>query len=403
MEAPLKEREQKPLESVLYPEWSLVVFEGLIFFDTLNMSSQVHRPLSPVTYLRLVSSLLTLRSSAASTIQQHYRRHLLIHRQHSGALVAQLMRVRTEAAALIQASFHAYRAKPLKRRLKLVFAEKKIAHPTGQDFTVEGTEDACFTDETSQTFGIADGVGAWKEYGVSASMFSQELMQRAHAIIMRDRWGGSVEERKTELVEVLKEAHRRMESYGSSTALLGVIRDCHLTATSIGDSSLLVLRAVGNRLQKAYKTREKQHFFNCPFQLANFPQSTELSALPPVFKKLAAFLKSSKPVSDSAADAVTSDFKLIQGDILIVATDGLFDNLYKDRILELAQTQVSFNLNPHVLARNLATVLARKAATQSLDPLYFSPFARAARRARYRFSGGKADDITVVVGVAINQ
>jgi protein phosphatase PTC7 len=109
-------------------------------------------------------------------------------------------------------------------------------------------------------------------------------------------------------------------------------------------------------------------------------------------------------VSDSATDAVTSDFKLLQGDILIIATDGLFDNLYKDRILELAQTQLNLNLTPRVLARNLAAILAKNAATQSLNPLYFSPFARAARRARCsKFSGGKADDITVVVGVAINE
>lgn len=80
--------------------------------------------------------------------------------------------------------------------------------------------------------------------------------------------------------------------------------------------------------------------------------------------------------------------KLREGDWLIVATDGLYDNITDDEIVQMARE----NISPMDLADKLGDV----ACAHSLDKTYVSPFMMAAISAGEQWQGGKTDDITIV-------
>ena len=79
--------------------------------------------------------------------------------------------------------------------------------------------------------------------------------------------------------------------------------------------------------------------------------------------------------------------------MLVIATDGLFDNLYDKDIVSCMKGASSNEIVPS----DVAHCLAKKAETLSFDKSYDSPFARNARDAKRNHPGGKKDDITVVV------
>ena len=80
----------------------------------------------------------------------------------------------------------------------------------------------------------------------------------------------------------------------------------------------------------------------------------------------------------------------------MLGSDGLFDNLFDIKIIEL--------LRPFVRERDdildpalVAELIAKEAEKFSYNQAYISPFAKSARDNFYDFAGGKPDDITVIV------
>lgn len=94
------------------------------------------------------------------------------------------------------------------------------------------------------------------------------------------------------------------------------------------------------------------------------------------------------------------------GDVVLLATDGLFDNVFDEEIIKIL-TDASKS------TAEKAAVVAKTAYKHSIDPSYVSPFAMKEREyfafklglptkdtgfpGRNRIVGGKMDDITVVV------
>lgn len=81
--------------------------------------------------------------------------------------------------------------------------------------------------------------------------------------------------------------------------------------------------------------------------------------------------------------------KVREGDVVIVATDGLYDNVPDSDLIKL----VGEIDDPMALAETLGDM----ATTRGVDKSYESPFMKAAKKAGVKWRGGKADDITVVV------
>ncbi|CAF1319244.1 unnamed protein product, partial [Didymodactylos carnosus] len=123
-------------------------------------------------------------------------------------------------------------------------------------------------------------------------------------------------------------AQRLMEHYlgvadgagGSSTAcLVGV--DCstaRLYSVNIGDSGYVILRD-GTVL---YRSRSQKMNGDCPRQLDVYPWTAALKQ------------KGLNYTQISSLDAICQSFQLIQDDIIILSTDGLFDNVH-DHMIEM--------------------------------------------------------------------
>lgn len=83
-------------------------------------------------------------------------------------------------------------------------------------------------------------------------------------------------------------------------------------------------------------------------------------------------------------------------DIIVVGSDGLFDNLYDIKIIELLRPFLRDRddiLDPTLVAE----LIAKEAEKFSYNQSYVSPFAKGAREHFFDYAGGKPDDITVVV------
>lgn len=84
------------------------------------------------------------------------------------------------------------------------------------------------------------------------------------------------------------------------------------------------------------------------------------------------------------------------GDILVLGTDGLFDNLFDVQIIDLVRPFMRDRdvlLDPTLVAE----LIANEAEKYSNRKDYMSPFAKSAHDHFYDFKGGKPDDVTVVV------
>lgn len=229
-----------------------------------------------------------------------------------------------------------------------------IPHPAK---VAKGGEDAYFLSEDMKALGVADGVGGWGDIGVDPALYSKSLMEGAKL---------SAESTPTnrDPVEIMTEGYQ-YSSYvqGSSTACVLVLDGIHLYAANLGDSGFMVLRG----LDIVYRTKEQQHSFNFPYQIgtgsADKPQHSQ---------------------------RITVEVQ--PGDLIIVGTDGLWDNLFDDDILEVV---ASASADPATIAQNIA----RRAHEVANDKDIISPFSKSARYNGYPLAtGGKLDDITVLVG-----
>lgn len=168
-------------------------------------------------------------------------------------------------------------------------------------------EDAFFIDSDPETgtlvTGVADGVGGWSLEGIDAGLYARELMDNA-------RHASHTKDSRLNPKQLLTQAHQRMnvETKGSCTACIVVFDGDSLRYANLGDSGLFGYRA--GMTKPFVRSQEQQHRWNCPFQLGH-------------------------DTGDRPASAQDSTIQVQSGDIIILATDGFFDNLFNHRIMEL--------------------------------------------------------------------
>lgn len=222
----------------------------------------------------------------------------------------------------------------------------------------ERGEDAHFISEEEQTFGVADGVGGWARLGVDAGEFARQLVYHAEIAIKEEPKGA------IDPMRVLKKAFSKTKARGGSTACIATLRDQCIHAVNIGDSGFIVVRKGG----VTFHSPVQQHFFNCPYQLG------------------------SDPNSDPPAAGESIKFDLTTGDVIVAGTDGLFDNLFDNEVVEAVVQGNKEGLGPKEMASRIAQLALGRAHGQC-----DTPFSIAAREAGFSYSGGKIDDITVIV------
>lgn len=286
-------------------------------------------------------------------------------------------------------------------------------------------EDAYFIRRDS--LGVADGVGGWKKIkGADSAFFSRNLMHFACEELAKfDNVTYASSSKKdsssqfcpnSELnsfynqidpIKILESSYRlATESAsvykikGSSTACIVILRNKELRIANLGDCGVVVLRDSSI----VFKTAEQQHSFNFPYQLGTNSR-------------------------DRPKDAQSYSVPVQRGDVIIMGSDGLFDNLFDsdieeevskwspswawdqipkipEEILSLssaASTLRNCSPNYHSSLRpgDLSHALATRACqvSQQTSEKQETPFKEKAISEGFKFKGGKRDDITVLVAV----
>lgn len=236
---------------------------------------------------------------------------------------------------------------------------------------------------------VADGVGSWRSKGVDPSAFSRGLMKQLERIVIGER---EIDSEKgyvdsstnqpsgpTASMILLKSSFWRLirgyfkgmsKPFGSSTVCIVSLDKSNgkLDTCNLGDSGFVIIR--GNRI--VARSMAQQHRFNAPFQLMLTPDGD---------------------VNDCSHMSASHTFSLQSDDLVIVASDGLWDNLFENDILSIVMNEKP--IKPTEIATRLVGQARKFAEREDYD----SPFSVESRRHGKNHQGGKLDDITVIVGV----
>lgn len=228
-----------------------------------------------------------------------------------------------------------------------------IPHPAKRD---KGGEDAYFVSDDLRALGVADGVGGWGELGVDPALYSRMMMAGAKYI-------ADITPSHREPQEIMSESfNHAADVQGSSTCCILVLEGNLLKTANLGDSGFLVIR----HGKLVFRSKEQQHSFNFPYQLGTGS-------------------------SDRPEHASCVALNVQPGDLIVMGSDGLFDNLFDEEIVAIA----AMSAEPATIAQ----LLARRAFVVANSKTIISPFAKSARSNGYPLAiGGKLDDITVMVG-----
>lgn len=187
---------------------------------------------------------------------------------------------------------------------------------------------------------------------------------------------------------------------------------------SLGDSGFVQLRS--NAVH--FYSNPQTHAFNMPYQLSLIP--------PKMLAQAAAF--GGAPLKDRPQDASITTHRLRHGDVLVFATDGVWDNVSSQDILKTvsrymtafkgweagtngmvvgdqldAVTEVgSIRTQTYgTLQSLLAIAITAEAKTASVNAKRDGPFAKEVHKhyPEENYHGGKVDDICVLVVIAVED
>ncbi|EFC44009.1 predicted protein [Naegleria gruberi] len=194
---------------------------------------------------------------------------------------------------------------------------------------------------TNYYLGVSDGVGGWSSYGVDSSKVSRDIMNNCKYYASEEEKCLINSHNGTVLKpnEILTMAYdKELEYYnqlnidkplGSTTACVLHLDSltCSLSYTNIGDSGFMILRKseIENQQQTLFVAKDRSRIIN---GLGKAPY--QLSFLPP------RMIETKEYFHDSPSDAVTETniITLKEEDIIIMGSDGLFDNIKTDYVAE---------------------------------------------------------------------
>lgn len=307
--------------------------------------------------------------------------------QSVGTVAIYVRQLATVARALVtRKSSECQKTRPrdrIERPLQLVTGSsgfsKSLSRTHGQNFGFDKWtfgDDAFFIakNKVADVLGVADGVGGWRNYGIDPSAFPRTLMETCERMVTEMRFC------PTSPANLIKESYeeiiqQKLPLMGSSTAcIVSLYKEERTVYTAnLGDSGFLIIR--DNEI--VHRSNEQQHYFNTPFQLAVAPPNQEGQVL-----------------SDSPNVAESSSFGVKEGDFILLGTDGLFDNMNEDMLLDhISKIKDHKEENVQKTARKIA----EQAHQLSFDPEYLSPFAISAINSGIDLKGGKPDDITLIL------
>jgi len=303
-----------------------------------------------------------------------------------------------------------------------------------------GGEDSFFaTKRSGQLFvGVADGVGHWRaEKAKDAAKYAQELMRSGLAFLSTAGSDGDGHDKDDDTESVRtdhpddghfdgntprKMAHfawhrvtERLQFDGASTLCLvdfgWTLSDdidaasssrspsrsirCRLNAFNLGDSGFCVYRVRSGQsdYELLYRSPAQEQGLGVPYQLG------------------------SHPTANAVDDGLSiDDLALHSSDVVVIGTDGLWDNLWDHEIARMISESMaafyrrwsgeenaetlSFQnfVHRHIVGGGLTHKLVKEAYLCSIDRKKATPWSEAMTNSvDMVYSGGKPDDITCVV------
>lgn len=301
--------------------------------------------------------------------------------------------------------------------LTLICGGWMIPHP---EKIASGGADSFFY--TSTAAGVADGVGEWEwRFKLDPRKFAEQLMKGClmSSEKHREDWCNSSAEVEQKALTVLSEGFDNARAFGSSTACVLTVDSVgeRVGIANLGDSGCIHFRKQfltgALSMTCVMRTREQQHGFNVPYQLSRLPSPDQYDeiAQDPLYFELVSALRTltGRQLSkiDKPRDCDLYSSKIKEGDLFILATDGVLDNLWNYDLLSIVgesavvspfDARIHFveegPSDPEEIAKAVAVAAYEKSILASG---YKSPFGVECRkRTGAVHLGGKMDDITVV-------
>lgn len=255
------------------------------------------------------------------------------------------------------------------RTYAFTYASKCIPHP---DKEHRGGEDAHII--SPSYIAVFDGVGGSATPEIDPGRYARDLARLVKTYL--SKCNKSVRSP----ANAVRYAVSKTKEKGASTATVLSLLENRLFGCHIGDSRFIIVR--DNRL--FFKVKNGYHSFNQPHQVSHL---------------------NSKDISV----ATSVDLKVKLGDVIVAASDGLWDNMYIEHITESVKHFLKIGTTDKIgihsskvcmkLVENLVEYLANTASKYSENKTWTSPFSLKARSAGIAFRGGKKDDITIAVAV----
>lgn len=261
-----------------------------------------------------------------------------------------------------------------KPRYQLDRGEACIPHPEKKDRNPDVQrvlcstgcgEDSLFTGRNALC--VADGVGGWGNTPGADSAKVSRLLTHYCSLKIDENRRDEVHSHPTHVVKHAIEKTQSHKIMGTATFCLVVFEGETAYTYNIGDSGYILIRD-GTVVKRS---KETTWAFNAPEQIGYPPRSS----------------------SHHVKKAFTDEFQVKSGDIFVLMTDGVLDNLFEEELLEIVNKDSSSS------PQSLADKIAKNALHHSRDKTRYSPFSKAAESYNKRYPGGKEDDIAVVVGV----
>jgi len=269
--------------------------------------------------------------------------------------------------------------------------------------------------------GIADGVGGWQNQGVNPGLYSHGLCR-----YMADAVSRPTKETDLKPVNLLQigydrvKADKSIAAGGSTACVAAALPNGELEVANLGDSGFIILSPG----KVSFQSEPQTLGFNTPYQL---------SKLTPKMEAQRAIFGGSQQISELPSAADTSHHTLKHGDVVLFASDGVWDNLSATEILqvvfsvmekkghwskpsesgsegsraigEILRSSSQASAPEKDLAGQVAFAVMREAKVLSQNQKRDGPFAKEVHKfyPGEDFHGGKVDDIAVLACIAVQD
>lgn len=205
-------------------------------------------------------------------------------------------------------------------------------------------DDVAFVKQSNDyvLIGLSDGVSGNRHHGLDPYKFAHTLI--SSCLEETDRVVGSSSMRG--LVHRAIRCVEKRSIFGSATLCLLSIdkHSSYLRSLNIGDSGFMLIRQ--NKL--IVRSHPQYHRGSSPFQLSSLP-STQVFAS-----------NTTRLYHDKPSDGEYIEHQLEIGDLLLIASDGLFDNLYEDFIVQIINSHLDDQFSVESL-QNVCQLLVQSA------------------------------------------